>query len=411
MAPPDADRRIFFVNRFYAPDQSATAQILTDVAEGLALLGWDVNIITSHINYSNSAQNYPRFERLNKINIYRVWTSQFGRHNIVGRTIDYLTFYLSCFIAVSLKISSKDIVIVKTDPPLLAVFLEPVLRFKKAIKVNWLQDIYPEIAEKLDVKLAKGAIGHILKRLRTKTLTRAEQNITISEQMSKIVARLGVMPTAITRIDNFTDDQAIKAIPNNNNALRSDWGYKPSDIVVGYSGNFGRAHDTMTVLGAMQALRENARVKFLFIGAGDGFDRLKAEVVSAGLQNVLFKPYQDREDLPLSLTVPDIHWLSLKATLEGFLLPSKIYGIMAAGRPVIFVGASNGDLAQLIQDADMGYQVNIGDYEGFVSAINKLAESEILYREKAKNSRLYLDENYTRKHILKKWDQMLKNLI
>lgn len=403
--------RLFFINRFYAPDQSATSQILTDVAEGLAVRGWDVNVITSRINYNQIDQRYRPKEKLNQVTVHRVWTSHFGRGRFLGRAFDYLTFYLSCFVAIFGKVSSNDIVIVKTDPPLLAVFLEPALRFKKAVKVNWLQDIYPEIAEKLGVKIVAGPIGRLLKSMRNRTLKRANLNIAISEAMSKKLMNWRVSANGIERIENFTDDQAIQPRSNEMNELRDQWGFKPSDIVIGYSGNFGRAHDTTTILGAIEALKADARVKFLFIGAGDGYDKLKAEIRAAKLKNALFKPYQDRIDLPISLSVPDIHWLSLKTALDGFLLPSKIYGIMAAGRPVIFVGARDGDLSRLIREEDIGYPVEIGDSLGFVNAINQLAESESVYQRKAENSRRCLEQNFSQEIIIDKWDRTLTKLL
>src|SRR5207248_2927152 len=117
-------------------------------------------------------------------------------------------------------------------------------------------------------------------------------------------------------------------------------------IVVGYSGNLGTAHETDTLIEAAEILKDRADICFLVIGGGSRLSKLQEEVAVRDLRNFVFQPYQTREQLPTTLTLPDIHWLSLRAEFEGLIVPSKFYGIVAAGRPMILIGSQTGELAR-----------------------------------------------------------------
>jgi len=144
-------KRVIFLNRFFFPDHSATSQILTDLAFHLAKSGIETHVITSRQLYDDPDARLPPEEILRDVHIHRVLTTHFGRSTLWGRGIDYLSYYFSTSQCLFALASRDDIVIAMTDPPLISVFASRAVRRRNALLVNWLQDIYPEVAIQLKV--------------------------------------------------------------------------------------------------------------------------------------------------------------------------------------------------------------------------------------------------------------------
>lgn len=178
----------------------------------------------------------------------------------------------------------------------------------------------------------------------------------------------GVPKKSIHVIHNWSN--GIAPIEKKQNKLREKWGYE-NEFVVGYSGNLGRGHDVETIITTINELRSNANIKFLFVGGGAKIDELRGRLISLG--NVSFKAYQPRELLSESLSVPDAHLISLLPELEGFMVPSKFYGVIAAGKPVIFVGDPSGEIPRIIKQHDCGITVRNNDSVQLSEEILKLS--------------------------------------
>ena len=147
-------------------------------------------------------------------------------------------------------------------------------------------------------------------------------------------------------------------------------------FVVGYSGNLGRAHEFDTILAASEHFRNDPNIIFLFIGGGHRSDELARRVKAQELSHKFrFLPYQRDEDLKYSLSVPDVHWISLRPELEGLIVPSKFYGIAAAGRPIIAVTAKNGEIASLVRAYDCGVVVEPGNSDELAKVITDLSKN------------------------------------
>ncbi|MDE2110381.1 MAG: hypothetical protein KGJ79_04500 [Alphaproteobacteria bacterium] len=143
-------------------------------------------------------------------------------------------------------------------------------------------------------------------------------------------------------------------------------------------------------------------------GGDHGAAALDIEVRKRGLTNVLFKPYQPRELLSQSLGAGDVHWLSLKAGLDGLILPSKFYGITAAGRPVIVIGSSEGELSRLVAQADCGFHVALGQSEGLARIVVSLAEDPARCHQMGRNARCLLDERFIKAQAPERWYDVLQ---
>jgi glycosyltransferase involved in cell wall biosynthesis len=400
---------IVFVNRFYRPDQSATAQILTDLAEALAARGWRVTVIASRQLYGDPRARLAARETLGGVAVRRVWTSRFGRAGIIGRMADYASFYLSAAIAMLGIVRRGDILVTKTDPPLLSVLGLPVARLRGARSITWLQDLYPEVAAELGMNALRGRAGTLLRMLRNWSLEGSDLNVVIGERMSERLVAEGIPSSRVTVMPNWSDDEAVRPLARDACALRDEWAIGDR-FVVAYSGNLGRAHEVETMLGAARRLRGRDDIIFLMIGAGHASDQLSATVALERLDNVLFRPYQPRERLAESLAVGDLHWLSLRPEMEGLIVPSKFYGIAAAGRPVIAVTDPDGEVARLVMRHGCGEVVAPGDPERLAEVILTYASDAERCLRAGTAARTMLVDHFRRSDLLAAWDGLFADL-
>jgi glycosyltransferase involved in cell wall biosynthesis len=270
------------------------------------------------------------------------------------------------------------------------------------VLVNWLQDLFPEIARELGVGLAAPPLGPVLAWLRDRSLRRAAINVVVGRRMAERLEDRGLARKRLTVIPNWADDTAITPLAHTDNPLRAEWGLADA-FVVGYSGNLGRAHEYDTLIEAADRLRDRDDILFLFIGSGHHQRDLETAVRRRGLANVRFQPYQPREELRRSLGVADVHWISLRPELEGLMVPSKFYGIAAAGRPILMVGDPNGEIGRIICQHDCGVAVPIGDADMLATTILDLAADPARCVEMGRRARAMLDEKHSRRQAFERW--------
>lgn len=423
---------VLFINRFFHPDHSATSQMVSDLAFALAARGHAVTVITSRQLYDAADARLPARET-SSVEVHRVWTTRFGRQNLLGRAADYATFYAGAAWTLWRAASRHSVVVAKTDPPMLSLVAAPIARARRAHLVNWLQDVFPEVAESVGVGrglLARAGFG-VLRVLRNRSLRGAALNVVVGELMARRLAASGLAAERIRLIPNWADGGALRPIAPACNGLRSAWRLEGA-FVVGYSGNLGRAHDYQTLLQAIAALETRAaeagqrrvraaggpdargtaggatpQIKWLFIGGGTHYRAFAAEVRRRGLSSVEFCPYQPRERLSESLSAADVHLVSLRPCLEGLVVPSKFYGIAAVGRPAIFIGANNGEIARLIDRHDCGRSVAEGDGATLARIILELAADPVACRRMGENARRAFEAEFDKDIAVARWEALL----
>lgn len=417
--------RLIFLNRYFYPDHSATSQMLSDLAFALANRGHKVDVITSRQIYDAPDERLPARESVDGLSVHRVWTSRFGRNNLVGRAIDYVTFYASAVSALWRLADGGDILIAKTDPPMLSVVAAPIARLRRAYLVNWLQDLFPEVAEAAGVGRSRLAtvLHRALRGIRNRSLCAAAANVTLGDRMARRLRENGIKPHAISIIPNWSDAFVIKPIAHSDNALRSAWGLQ-GKFVIGYSGNLGRVHDYHTLLDAISHLEAKQRsaqssrqvgptdaewpeIVWLFVGGGALCDTVAHEVGRRGLTSVLFKSYQPRERLAQSLSAIDVHLVSLRPEFEGLIVPSKFYGIAAAGRPAIFIGDTGGEIARLVAQYGCGRAIAQGDGLGLANTSLELARDRLLCWEMGKRARQAFERQFDKTLAVARWERLL----
>jgi colanic acid biosynthesis glycosyl transferase WcaI len=402
--------RLIFVNRFFFPDHSATSQILSDLACHLAGAGRDIHVVTSTQLYDDAKAALPVSEIIDGVHVHRVPSTGFGRKTLPGRSIDYVSFYRSMWQCLVALARPGDIIVAKTDPPLTSVVAMAAARRKGARLVNWLQDIYPETAVALGVPFMRGPLAASLTALRNRSLRQAEAIVVVGDLMARKVESLGAPSARVHVITNWCHDEVIRPVAPSENPLRQTWGLA-GQFVLGYSGNLGRAHEFQTVLAAAERLRNEPRFIFLVIGGGKRFEELARAVKRQGLASSFrFIPYQEQKTLPYSLAVTDAHWLSLNPKLEGLIVPSKFYGIAAAGKPIIIIADKDGEIARLVQQHGCGIVVAPGDADALVGALRLLSNAPETISEMGRRARAMLDLHFTRRQALQRWSELLDQL-
>ena len=228
--------------------------------------------------------------------------------------------------------------------------------------------------------------------------------------MAEKVRALGVSADRIRVVPNWSGDDQIAPVPPGENPLRRKWKLE-NKFVVGYSGNLGRAHEFNTVLAAAERLRDTPQIVFAVIGGGHHFEEFARRVKTLGLDcNFCFQPYQDEADLKYSLSLPDVHWISLRPELEGLIVPSKTYGIAAAGRPIIAITAKDGEIARLVRQYKCGVIVAPGDADGLAQVVVDLCTDPQSTAAMGRQARTMLEAHFTDRRAFERWRGVLDHI-
>jgi colanic acid biosynthesis glycosyl transferase WcaI len=401
-------KRVIFINRFFYPDRSATSQILSDLAFALAKAGFAVTVITSQPGASTNVP-LPASETIGGVEILRIAAVHVHSSSLIGRAIEYLEFYAGATRLLFSKVGRNDILVAKTDPPLISVLAAIVARLRHAKLVNWLQDLYPEVADQLGVSLARGPIGRALRWARDSALRSAHVNVAIGNRMAVLLRDRHVAANQIEIIPNWVDDREIRPVSAADNTFLKMIA-NHGEFVVGYSGNLGRAHEFETLLGAARLLAHDENILFVFIGAGHHISALKGKVEAEGLeQQFRFLPAWPLEELKFSLSAPNVHWISLRPELEGLIVPSKFYGILAAGRPTIAIMARNGEISSLLERYQCGIVIDPGDSIELARQILRLKNDPDICATMGRRARELLECKFTRHSAIKRWTKLLRS--
>ncbi|MFN7134250.1 MAG: glycosyltransferase family 4 protein, partial [Myxococcales bacterium] len=314
---------------------------------------------------------YAPREWFRGIEIRRVASTTFGRGSIPGRLADYASFYAACAAELAL-LPQQDVVITLSTPPLVSL-LGAGARLASGGRtrfVYWVQDLYPDVAVQLGVLGARSPATLALEQISRQSLRAADAVVAIGDAMAEQLVARGARRERVEVIHNWSDGAEIGAVRREDNWFLDRHGLRGRFVVL-YSGNMGRGHEFGTLLEAAERLRHRDDVVFLFVG--EGAKRGEIEAAAQRCPNVRLLPYQKREDLPYSLGAGDLMAITLSDGLEGMIVPSKLYGALAARKPVLFVGPQSSDVARVIERERCGRAFAHGDTAGVVAMIDSLA--------------------------------------
>jgi glycosyltransferase involved in cell wall biosynthesis len=363
--------RILILNRSYWPDAEATGQLLTELCEDLAS-SFDVTVICGQPNENPTNAAFRRFgtELHNNVTIRRVWHTRFPKAFLPGRAVNYLSFIAAAFWA-AVWSRRPHLVVAETDPPLLALVARFLQRWRGTKLLVYLQDIHPDIGIALG-KLRDNWMTRLIRRRLLQAYTGADRVITLSRDMRDHLVAAGVPAAKVQVIPNWVDTESIYPVKQGN-VFRDRHGINGQRVVM-YSGNLGLCQRLEDVISAADLLRERTDILFVLVGDGARKAELEQHVVARRIPNVRFLDYQPKHELAQSLGAADLHLIPLDARVASCLMPSKLYGILASGTPVLAIAPHDCELATITHEHGVGRVVAPGAPALLAKAIIDLAD-------------------------------------
>ena len=357
--------RILLINQFFWPDSAATSQLLTDLAVEMAARGHEVHAICADAGYALASAGPPP-----PVAVHRVKAVQFRRGKL-GRILSYASFYLGAA-RLAWTLPRADLVFTLTTPPLISLVGTALKRLRGTQHFIWEMDVYPDVAVSLGYIPSGGVVERAIGLLADFSRRRADGIIALGECMRDRLQARGIPGVKIQVAHNWADGAAIQPIKRPGD---------PAKLVVLYSGNLGLAHDIDTIARAMLALKGDNRFRFVFTGGGPRRAELQAFCEREALGSVEWKGYVQRESLGANLGAGDIGLVTQQDSCLGAVVPSKVYGLLAAARPVLFVGPADATPARILRQFGCGWQVNCGDTAGLAALLETLAANPELVHE------------------------------
>ncbi len=393
---------IVALNQFYAPDTSATAQLLTELAEGLVARGHRVTILAAEDRGSE------RF--VNGVRVVGIPATKLGKKSLVTRAMDYGSYYLGVLQALP-GLGHVDVYLPLTTPPLIALVPELVSLFTNRPVVALVQDLYPDVAVELGVLPRNGMVHRVWSQAARLSLRRASRVIALSESMAERIGRYGVARHRIDVIPNWALGE-LETSGDTANGGRARLEYGLGDrFVVMYSGNLGAGHAFDTLCAAMKRLADRADIAFAIIGDGVRRHEVESFVARERLDNVRLLPLAPREFLAESLAAADVHIITMRDGLEGLIVPSKLYGILAARRPALFIGPRGDVVAETLRDAEAGVAFEHGDVDGVVATIERMAADRSATSALGLKGRAHLEAHFGRRRAIAAYEQTFERAL
>jgi glycosyltransferase involved in cell wall biosynthesis len=393
---------VLVFNQYYWPGVEATAHLLTELCEALAA-EYDVTVVTGRLL---GHEDEPDYERRNGVEIVRVHSTAYDRAPLHRRAANYFT-YLGRALRRGLAGKRPDVVLCMTDPPIVGnVALVVARRFRVPLLVIS-QDVFPEIAVELR-RLTNPLLVAVLARMTRFYLRRADRVVAIGETMRRRLEAKGTRPDRLRVIPNWVDTAALTPQPRDSGWARQNG--LGGAFVVMHSGNIGHAQDLDTLIRA-STLPDVERLRVVLIGFGARHAACVRLARQLGAERVSFLDYQPRALLSQSLSSADVHFVGVARGLSGYVVPSRLYGILAVGRPVIAAAEDDSETALLVREVGCGVVVPPGQPELLAAKIAELAAGRHDLEEMGRRGRAYVEAEADRSIAMARYRQQLAELI
>ena len=348
--------KLLLINQFFWPDVAPTGQLLTDLARHLAA-NHEVTVICSGGSYADAATtSNPPPVRIIRIPGWRY------RRGVMARFASYSTF-LAGVLWQEFVMNRPDLVLTMTTPPLLGWAGTILKRLRGVRHYIWEMDVFPDVLVSLGALRERSYLTRILRYLENTCRRQSDGVIAIGPCMRNRLLQRGVPEELVSVAENWTDGDLITPEPPR----------RSGPLHVLYSGNLGVSHDIETIVGAIRHFRNDPRFLFLFAGGGEGKGRVGRICVAENMTNVRFLPYSSREAMSGHLAQADVGLVTEHPASLRTVVPSKTYGLMAAARPILFIGPRKATPALVIERYGCGWQVEPGDVDSLVQLLEWLA--------------------------------------
>jgi colanic acid biosynthesis glycosyl transferase WcaI len=411
--------RILLYTLVFSPDGVSTAQLLTDLAVDLQALGHDVTVLTTtpHFNVDPEARARQPLSRrwgallqesrCGGIPVYHVRMREKGRR-VLARLVDYAGFHVASLVAGAVLGEGFDLVLAPSPPLTIGVGAWLIGLMRRAPFVYNVQEIYPDVAIRLGV-LRNRSLIRLMCWLEGFTYRRARRVVVISERFRRDLLAKDVPAEKLVVIPNFVDTDFIRPMPRRNSfsALHG----LDERFVVLYAGNLGLTQGLETVLEAAASLAARPEVRFLLVGDGARRAWLESEAAVRGLANVTLLPYQPRSTVPEMYAASDVCLVPLKGGTARDTFPSKIYTIMAAGRPAIACAEEDSELAWVVREARCGFAVPPDDAGALAVAVTSALDARQDLATMGRRGRDYVVSNHGRAAVAASYDALIREVV
>jgi len=401
---------ILFINQYYYPDPAATAQILTELCTDLSRW-FNVTVVTGFPSYHEdvrySRKGLIKRECIKGVKVIRSYNTSFSRKHMIGRYINYFTFFLFSWFTILFCTGKQDIIVTLTDPPVISLIGYIMSKIKKSLFVYVIQDIFPDIFLVLG-RLNNKFIIWMLDKLNRFLLKRADRIVAIGDTMCGELIKKGTPVHKLVVIENWVDTGLIFPESKVNEFSRK---YDLWDkFIVMYSGNIGANQKLEVLIEAAGILKNNGKIVFAIVGEGINRENLVKKASELELPNVRFIPYQNRENLRYSLSSADVSVICQRKGLSGYVVPSKIYGILASGRAVLAAIEDESEVANIVRERNCGLVVEPENPEKMAEAIEYFYKNRHLVRIYGENARRAAEERYSRKIAVEKYRKLFEEI-
>ena len=395
--------RILVVNQYYAPGVEATGQLLSQLCTDLSR-DYDVTVVTGRLAVPRADAGRTT---LDGVEVVRVRSTAFPRRVLVLRALNYLTF-LAASVRAAASAPQPEVVICMTDPPVVAIVALAAARRSGAALVVISQDVFPEIAVLLRRIQNSLAVGLLRVGVRS-YLKRADRVVAIGETMRRRLEAKGAATERLRVIPNWVDTTFLEERPREN-----EWSREvglTGKFVVMHSGNVGFTQDLDTLVRSATFLRDLDDLAITIVGDGARRAELMALADLLEVDHVRFLRYQVRDSLPYSLSSAHIHVVGLASGLSGYVVPSRLYGVLAVGRPVIAAADADSETAELVTRLGCGVVVPPGRPELLAAAIRRAHDGEYDLEEMGRRARAYAVAEADRSVAVDRYRELLAELV
>jgi colanic acid biosynthesis glycosyl transferase WcaI len=398
--PADSHSRslVLVISQVYVPDPASVGQHMADAAEELAARGYRVVVLTSRRGYEDASVGYAPREVRSGVEVVRLPFSSFGKRSVVHRLIGQLLF-LAQVAARGVFARQLTCVLVSTSPPM-AGFVALVISVVRRVPITyWLMDLNPDQAVAIGKLSRRSPLVYAMRWLSCRIFWRADNIVVLDQFMAARVRQQYRVRGSMTILPPWPHESRTEETETSANPFRAK--YNPEGrFVVMYSGNHSFASPVTTLLDAAFAMQDDDRFLFMFIGGGFGKREVEQAIARHRSTNIVSLPYQPLEQLKYSLPTADLHVVTLGSQMVGIIHPCKIYGAMAAGRPILLIGPRPSHASELIDEYDIGFQVEHGDAVGAVSAIRQAAEISVGdHAEIGRRARAVIAERFSKRML------------
>lgn len=392
--------RILLLNQYFPPDTSATAKMAASVASAISRRH-EVTVLAGRPSYDPD-EFYPfsflRRDQREGVAVERVGSTAYPRHQMRRRVANYLS-YVSLAMPRALAMKA-DMVLAMTDPPFAGIVGATIARMKGVPFVYNIRDLYPDMAIGGDIVRPHSWVA-AWERLHRAALRQAARVVVLGDDMRERVISKGVDPARVVVIRDGTSIPAADA-PSDHPAIRDIRG--SAEFVVLHAGNLGFYGAWPTLLNAAKILPKNG-IRLVFIG--DGANRQKLEESNEGCPIVRFLPFRPANEIPCVMAAGDVHVVTIRRGLGGIVVPSKLYSILAAGRPVLAVAPEDTDVARIVRRHECGLVVDPDKPEDVAEAIQALKSDRTQLQAMGQRARK-ASEEYARGNELEKFVEVLE---